>query len=234
MPTYLYCIVPAAGELPPGLRAGVGGSPVRMLSAGRVAAWVETVAERSIVPSIEGARVHDAIVSRALDRGETPLPARFGQIFESDERCRDAILERIERIEGDLLRVRGCVEMRVIARLTQPDSPAIPDEPDSAASPGIAYMRKLQRGRTLEQIVQVSASAVRRRLTETVGAFVRDEAVTLVPLPAATLTISHLVPRAEIAAYRSALGGAALGADVERLIVSGPVAPYQFVSASDD
>ena len=234
MPTYLYCILQAGGEPPPDLRAGVGGSPVRMLSAGPLAAWVETVAQRSIAPSIEGARTHDAIISAALDRGDTPLPARFGQIFESDEACRDALVERMARIEGDLARVRGCVEMRVIVRLPRPDAGTISDEPEPGASPGTAYMQKLQRGRTLEQIVQASASAVRRRLTETVGAFVRDEAVTLVPLPAATLTISHLVPRDEIAAYRSALDDVAPGVRVDRLIISGPVAPYQFVSASHD
>jgi hypothetical protein len=207
---------------------------VRVMAAGRFTAWVETVAERSIAPSIDGARVHDAIVTAALDRGETPLPARFGQVFDSDEACRDAILERRERIEGDLAHVRGCVEMRVIVRFMTPPPQDVPSEPDGDAPPGTAYLRKLRRGRTLEQIVQLSASAVRRRLTETVGAFVRDEAVTLVPLPAATLTISHLVSRDEVAPYRSALERAALGAEVERLIVSGPVAPYQFVSASHD
>lgn len=86
----------------------------------------------------------------------------------------------------------------------------------------------------MEQIVQASAAAVRRRLTETVGAFVRGEAVTLDPLPAAVLTLSHLVARDEVAAYRTALNDAALGVQVERLVVCGPVAPYQFVSAPHD
>jgi hypothetical protein len=83
----------------------------------------------------------------------------------------------------------------------------------------------------MEQIVQASAAAVRRRLTETVGAFVRGEAVTLVPLPAAVLTLSHLVARDEVGAYRSALTDAVLPTEVDRLVLSGPVAPYQFVSA---
>ena len=207
---------------------------MRLLTAGGVGALVETVADRSVPPSIEGARTHDAIVTAALDHGETPLPARFGQVFESDEACRVALVERMARIESDLSHVRGLVEMRVIVRLSPPQPEAVRDERDAGASPGIAYMRKLQRGRSLEQIVQASAAAVRRRLTETVGAFVRDEAVTLVPLPAATLTISHLVARDEIASYRSALDDAAPGLDVERLVVSGPVAPYQFVTASHD
>jgi hypothetical protein len=86
----------------------------------------------------------------------------------------------------------------------------------------------------MEQIVQATAAAVRRRLTETVGAFVRGEAVRLDPLPAAVLTLSHLVARDEVAAYRTALHDAAPPTQVERLVVCGPVAPYQFVSAPRD
>jgi hypothetical protein len=202
------------------------------MAAGALTAWVETVADRSVTPSIDGVRAHDAVVTAALECGETPLPARFGQVFESDEQCRAALIAQAARMETDLARVRGLVEMRVIARLPRPAVP--PEEAPTADSPGTGYMRKLQQGRAMEQIVQASASAVRRRLTETVGAFVRGEAVTLDPLPAAVLTLSHLVARDQVPAYRSALTDVALDVAVERLVVSGPVAPYQFVSAPDD
>ena len=86
----------------------------------------------------------------------------------------------------------------------------------------------------MEQIVQASVAAVRRRLTETVGAFVRGEAVTLDPLPAAVLTLSHLIARDAVADYRTALYDAAPPLQVERLVVCGPFAPYQFVTAPDD
>jgi hypothetical protein len=212
---------------------GIGGTAVRALAAGAVTAWVETLGDRTVAPSIERVRVHDAVVTAALETGETPLPARFGQLFDSDEACRAALLEQAGRMESDLARVRGLVEMRVVARLPQPaDMPADPvDDPAPATSPGIDYMRRLQRGKAMEQIVQASGAAVRRRLTETVGAFVRGEAVTLDPLPAAILTLAHLVARDEVPAYRTALGDAALGVLVERFVVCGPVAPYQFVSA---
>lgn len=232
MPTYLYCILPAAGEPVVPMPMGVGGTAVSVLTAGPLAAWVETVAQRSVAPGIEAVRVHDAVVTAALESGNTPLPARFGQVFDSDDTCRAALLEQVGRMQSDLARVRGLVEMRVIVRLPTPAG--LPDEASVGASPGIAYMRQLQRGGAMEQIVQASAAAVRRRLTETVGAFVRGEAVTLDPLPAAVLTLSHLVARDEVAAYRTALNDAALGVQVERLVVCGPVAPYQFVSAPHD
>jgi gas vesicle protein GvpL/GvpF len=211
---------------------GVGGTAVRMLTAGPLTAWVETVAQRSVPPGMEAVRAHDAVVTSALERGTTPLPARFSQVFESDDSCRAALLEQADRMQSDLTRVSGLVEMRIIARLIQPAAPA--GEGTVDGSPGTAYMRHLQRGRAMEQIVQATAAAVRRRLTETVGAFVRGEALTLDPLPAAVLTLSHLVARDEVAAYRTALYDAAPPVEVERLVVCGPVAPYQFVSAPND
>ncbi len=232
MPTYLYCILPAAAEPRAPTQTGVGGSGVRVLQAHTLAAWVETVGDRTITPTLDRLRTHDAVVMAALESGETPLPARFGQVFESDESCRAALVGQASRMESDLARVRGLVEMRVIARLPKGDEP----QQDSAGSdaPGTSYMRQLQRERSMEQIVQATAAAVRARLTETVGAFVRGEAMTLDPFPAATLTLSHLVARDEIPAYRTALNGADLGGLVERIVVSGPVAPYQFVSAPHD
>jgi hypothetical protein len=232
MPTYLYCILPAAAEPPAPRQSGVGGSEVRVLEAGPLAAWVETVDERTIAPTLDRVRVHDAVVTTALQGGATPLPARFGQVFESDASCRAALIGQASRMETDLARVQGLVEMRIIVRL--PRAEQRQHVAAESTAPGTSYMRQLQRDRSMEQIVQVSAAAVRRRLTETVGAFVRDEAMTLDPLPAATLTLSHLVARDEIPAYRTALNGADLGDLVERIVVSGPVAPYQFVSAPHD
>src|SRR5688572_4971384 len=231
MPTYLYCILPAGGEPVAAMPTGVGGSVVEVLTAGSLAAWVERVGTRTVPPTIDAVRAHDAVVTAALESGSTPLPARFGQVFESDDACRDALVERAARMEGDLARVRGLVEMRVIAKLGRA---AGPPEGETGASPGTVYMRRLQRERAMEQIVQATASAVRQRLTETVGAFVRGEAVTLDPLPAAVLTLSHLVARDEVAAYRTAVTGAAPDPRVERLVVRGPVAPYQFVSTPHD
>ena len=232
MPTYLYCILPATAEPPAAGQSGVSGSEVRVLEAGTLAAWVETVDARTVSPTLDRVRIHDAVVTTALQGGETPLPARFGQVFESDESCRAALLGQAPRMETDLARVRGLVEMRIIVRLPRAEQ----RERVSAVStaPGTSYMRQLQRERSMEQIVQASAAAVRRRLTEIVGALVRDEAMTLDPSPAATLTLSHLVARGEIPAYRTALNGADLGGLVERIVVSGPVAPYQFVSAPHD
>jgi hypothetical protein len=214
---------------------GVGGGLVRVLDAGPITAWVETVAERTITPTVEGAKAHDAIAEAALGTGATPLPARFGQTFDSDDGCRAALLEQQLRLTADLERVRGLVEMRVVVALRmQPPEDRQSAAAETADSPGRAYMLGLRESRKLERIVQTSAVAVRRRLTETVGAFVRGEAVSLAPLPAAVLTVSHLITRDVVPRYRSALLEARLDGQVERIVVSGPGAPYGFVTPPHD
>ena len=231
MPAYLYGILPAESDPPATMPLGVGGSPVRVLAAGAFSAWIETVADRVIKPTLERVRAHDAVADAALATGATPLPARFGQVFESDERCLDVLRENAARLAGDLARVQGLVEMRVIIELSrEQESVPVAEE----RTPGMAYMQELRRKRGMEQIVQASALAVRRRLTETVGAFVRGEAFVLDLSPVAILTVSHLIDRDSVSGYRAALHGAAPGAQVERFVVCGPVAPYQFVSPPND
>ena len=83
--------------------------------------------------------------------------------------------------------------------------------------------------------------AVRRRITETVGALVRDEAVAVNPSPPAdfsfpSVRLSHLIARAAVDDYRQALvrvsGELFAGAEPPRGIrVLGPTAPYSFATA---
>ena len=238
MPTYLYCVLTADSEPLVEMPIGIGGERVRELPVGPVSAWVESVTERTIAPTVERARVHDAVTDAALRTGVTPLPARFGQTFASDDACRDGLLEQSGRLVADLDRVRGLVEMRVVAALRPSPQAAALMTPSSVSglaagevlTPGRAYMRELGRTRELERIMQTSASAVRERLTETVGAFVRGEAVSLAPLPAAVLTVSHLISREVVTRYRTALLDAQLQEQVERFVVCGPGAPYRFVT----
>ena len=207
--------------------SGIGGTPVRALRAGAAAAWVETVSERSIAPSVEGARTHDAVIQAALTTGVTPLPMRFGQTFDSDDECMQALRAQEARLVGDLDRVRGLVEMRVVIALhAEPEG----EPPADVETPGRAYMHRLLRGRSTEQFVHASAAAVRAQLSAIVQPFARDEAFVVSFSPRAVLTVSHLVARDDVSLYRAAVDDVALGAHVERVVVCGPVAPYQFVS----
>ena len=229
MPTYLYCVLlPAGGDVPDPPPTGIAGAPVRGLRTGALTAWVETVSERVLTPSLDAVRVHDSVIQTALATGSTPLPVRFGQTFESDDDCRASLAEQHQRLIADLERVRDLVEMRLVIALR---TEAAANADTGLESPGRAYMHRLVRDRSTEQAVESLANAVRGRLRAIVFPFVRDEAFVIGTSPRAVLTVSHLIARGDVASYRSALEGATHGTDVERLVICGPVAPYQFVSA---
>ena len=226
MPTYLYCVLPETAEAPPLMPVGVGGGLTRILRADAISAWVETVPERTLTPTIERVRAHDAVTETALLSGATPLPARFGQIFESDTACLEGLRTQKQRLLADLDEVRDLVEMRVIVALALRE-PASADA--DASSPGVAYMRRLMDARGRARSAEQAATAVRDEVKGLVGQFVRREAWAIAASPA-ILTLTHLVARDDASAYRAALDAARLGSPTGPLVVRGPGAPYQFVS----
>lgn len=227
MPTYLYCILLANREPPAQMPPGVGGGPVRALRAGATTAWVESVSDRALRPTLDRVRTHDAVANVALATGVTPLPVRFGQTFESDSECLEALRAQESRLIRDLERVDGLVEMRLVIALADAQPPDAEIDPDT---PGRAYMQRLLRTRGTEQSVHATAATVRAQLSALVQPYIRGEEFVIASSPTAVLTLSHLIARGDVAGYRAAMNAAAPDAHVARMVVCGPVAPYQFVS----
>ncbi|MFL5580589.1 MAG: GvpL/GvpF family gas vesicle protein [Gemmatimonadaceae bacterium] len=254
MRTYVYCLLTAPADGPPAGLRGLDDAPVRRLPCGAVDAWVSDVAgaPREVrlaapdpagaaeVPNVDRlvrrARAHDHVVGAALALGVTPLPARFGQTYASDAACAASVGARAAAHARALARVAGMVEMTAIVPLLD----AAPSAPpaSSTVAPGRAYLDEVRRRMAPE--MHYTQSAVRRRITETVGALVRDEAVAVNPSPPAvllspSLRFSHLLPRAAVDDYRQALarisGELFAGAEPGLAIrVLGPTAPYTFAA----
>ncbi len=205
---------------------GVGGAATRVLRAEPVAAWVETVRDRTLSPTLERVKAHDAVTETALLTGDTPLPARFGQVFESDEACAAALRARESRLVSDLAQVQGLVEMRVVVALILAHSEGIA----GADSPGWAYMKRLLGLKAREERVKAAAESVRGEVGAYVGRLVRGETFTVKGEPA-IVTLSHLIRRDHVAEYRAALHDATFTTATGTLVVRGPGAPYDFVSA---
>lgn len=233
MPTYLYCLFRDRVE-PPRALTGVAGEPVRAFDAGGLTAWVGTVAPSPPVTAAS-LRLHDRVTSAALGTGQTPLPIRFGERFESDDACRAAIGARHREFGDALDRVAGRVEMTVAIPLRSIDVPA-PNQPvDGAAkSPGRAYLERLREARHDTQILQQQGHVLARPVINAVRPLVVDERATLRPSPP-TYLVSHLISRDDVDEYRR-LVSAAIGArrpdDGGRAIVRGPSAPYSFTAVS--
>jgi hypothetical protein len=234
MATYLYCLVPAAeeGAPAPSLPTGIGGSPVRVLAAGMVEAWVSTVDDRMPEPTVAAVREHDAVVSAALATGRTPLPARFGQTWPSDSHCVASVAQRDAELAPMLRRVAGLVEMTVCTLL--PGLPPAARGPwtRGRTGPGSAYLRQLQARADRERHLRTALEALRARLSRALGPVSRGEAAEMRGSEEAlALSVSYLVERGNETEFRRAVDEVAREA-AARLVVAGPRAPYSFAPAA--
>lgn len=227
--TYLYCLLRASGDPPAGL-VGVDDAGVRAVDLGGLVAWVSDVAETTIAPSPARAQAHDRVVRAALERA-TPLPARFGQVLADEAELRTVLLARRGALESGLQRVDGAVEMTVRMLVRTPDrregSGQAEAEAQSVTS-GREYLQRIAAIRREERNVLAKAQIVRDQVSSVVQGLVRAESFAGATAGSKLVTVSHLVPRENIGAYRSALQALRQEDATLAIMVSGPWAPYSF------
>jgi len=136
MVTYVYAIaerVPAAvGGMP-----GVGGLPVRQLSAaGLAVAAGDAPAEEALTAADLWA--HELVVETLAGTGPV-LPARFGSRLPDDAAVVAFVAARVEALRAALSRVRGHAELAVRARRTGRRGSAV----EPGHGPGTAYLATL-------------------------------------------------------------------------------------------
>jgi hypothetical protein len=232
MTTHLYCVLPRAigATVPDGL-VGLDGAGVRALDAGSLTAWVSDVIATGPI-SIDGVRAHDGVVEAALETGATPIPARYGQRFDSDEACSAALILRSTSIESLLENVEGQVEMTLILtpstrRIVRELEPVLPEMFEgSGRGPGRRYLDTLRAREAKTNTIRRAMDTLAARIAEAATRFIRRQAMheqmTQLPLR----TMSHLISREVVDQYKEVLGAVRTG-DF-RFIVVGPRAPYSF------
>ena len=231
MRTYLFCLLRDRVDPPAGL-AGVAGSPVRAIDAGALRAWVEAV-PAAPAASADALRRHDAVTNAALQAGTTPLPVRFGEVFDSDDACLASLSARTAELAKLLEQLEGRVEMTLAIPLDAISSPPaqLLEAPDVA--PGRAYLERLRAERQPSQILQQQGHVLSRPVINAVRHLVADERATLRISPP-TFLVSHLIPRDAVTEYlrlaRLAIGGTP-GGERTRAVIRGPSAPYSFAVA---
>lgn len=238
MTTHLYCVLPHGyrAALPPGL-SGLAGERVRTLMVDGLVAWVSDVA-RAVPLSVDGVRAHDAVVEAALETGTTPVPARFGQRFDSDDACCEALRNRAASVESLLADVQGSVEMTLIItpstrRMIRDLEPVLPEMMDTETEgPGRRYLDTLRRREAITGAVKSAIDELARELARAAGNLVRRTTVLEHVAPLPLRTISHLIGRDDVAAYKSAVAAIESGGEL-RFLVIGPRAPYSFSALTD-
>jgi hypothetical protein len=199
----VYAVVPAAADL--------GRLPLRLVTAGRLAAVVANGRRRVVTP--RNLVDYDQTIRRLADRAPALLPARFNTIVDDDEAIATVLRERRARLSAALRQVRGRVQMTVRVPVGRALSGAAAG-PDKARPTGTAYLR----ARRIPELDPLRRAVAR---------WVREERLE----PRAGLaSLYHLVPITAIDAYREALVAAADAAGL-RLVVSGPFPPYAFAGS---
>ncbi len=228
MAIYLYCILRATREPPLNL-LGIDGTPVRGVDLDGLGAWVSEMASMTVVPSPERAKEHDRVVRAALE-DETPLPARFGQVVASEDELRAILSERRSILESALDRVAGAVEMTV--RMLVPAPRRAPLDTSVAGATGAAsgrrYLERVAAVQREERNLLATAGILRDRVASAVGDLVRAQSFAGAVAGSSLATLSHLVPRERIEAYRRALQTLREQDPALTIMVSGPWAPYSF------
>jgi Gas vesicle synthesis protein GvpL/GvpF len=226
MTIYLYCLLRATRE-PPAQLAGIDGAAVRAVALGDLGAWVSDTAESSVAVTTERATAHDRVVRAALE-GETPLPARFGQIVPDEEALAHAVHVRREQLVSALDRVAGAVEMTVRLLVRAGAGGSAHREITSArGTSGRDYLEQVAAAQREERNVLAEMEIARDRVRSVVRGLVRAESFHATP-GSSMATLSHLVSREHIDKYRGALLVLRNEEPTLGIMVSGPWAPYSF------
>jgi Gas vesicle synthesis protein GvpL/GvpF len=215
--TYLYGLILAGNAQRVPAAVGIGGTEVRVIRCGVLAAIVSTVDEIPPRPSFDDVRTHDAVLQAAVDRGCTTAAVRFRQTFDDDDEACRHVREHGERLVRLLEDYDGCVEMRVLL----PESHEVATRPTPPSSeqgigPGRAYLEALR--------AEATSRSTDLALAAALGATIRAERVEELP-KSRGVVFAHLVDRAALPAYREAI--AALPSLSEAKLV-GPLPLYSF------
>lgn len=225
MPSYLYgLILDRNAHLIPAHIPGIGGSTIRVLACGDLAALVSTVERGASRPGLDEVRAHDHALQAAVHHGATAVAVRFGQTFASDDDLRDDVKERCVELTSLLTNYDGCVEMRLLVAIPE-EMREKSEQPLDDESPGTAYLKHLSRGARASRDL-----ANRWALRAALGPSVLAERVEALPKSRGAV-FSHLIKREEESGYREAIG---LQPSLAEAHVVGPLALYAFSEPSDE
>ncbi len=260
---YLYGFVaPAHAWGDDALPAGVADAGVERVQVGSLEAVVSRVpSDRFDAAALEEAihdlewvkalgAAHEAVVTWHVDRGDI-LPARLLTLYSDESALRDAVAERGDELADELRDLAGLREWdlkvtydaahlrRELGRVS--DAVASMDAELAEAGPGRRFLLEKKRDKLVRSETTRTARALAREALEAAAGAAREHRVLAQPRSVeegspVALSAALLVPREAEDALRAALTPQAerlaeLGMAVE---LSGPWAPYRFVSGDEE
>lgn len=238
--TYLYALI-----RPADVRVdvtGLDGAPVRVVRSGDIAAVVSTVRSDTFDPAsvqermsdlrwLESvARVHDDVVSAAA-RVATTIPLRLGTTSDDDRKVAELLVDLGPAARRSFDRVERRVEYGVQVFATPPRRRP---EPTGATEAGVEFLRRRRAELQQDEARRAGESAQVDTAFATLSALASDGRRNPVRAPATgdtgtmLLNAVFLVDTADEEDFRSAVDAVAAGLGPNRVVLTGPWAPYSF------
>ena len=198
----------------------VGAHDVIAIRAGDLAALASPV-DAPVSPSENALRAHDAL-TRSIHEQVASLPARFGQLFESEQDVVAAIEPRSAALRDAIDTVEGRVEVAITLRWRTPPEPAAAE----AASPGHAYLER----RAADLRARGRAESLAARLVEEMTSERAHVRLKTCPRPGVAAIVAVLVDRGDVVEARQRVLSFAARSSEVSATVDGVFAPYSFAS----
>jgi hypothetical protein len=232
-----YCILPAQ---PPATTAaapaaGVGGAPVRTVTAGELACLVSAI-DTPLHADAPALRAYNAVIAAAMDRHVTPVPLRFGQLFADDAAVATAITEAAGRWLELLRRFAGRAEYGVrVFRSAAAEADTARDVHAAAANvgsarAGTAYMAALAQRSAAEARRRAALERLAADILLRAGETVAEARAEPLDSEHGVATLAHLVAWEHAADYHAAMQRARDEMTGLRFLCTGPWPPYSFVA----
>lgn len=239
MKFYAYCLSDEVTGVMIESVTGVGGAgrPC-LIQFGGIAAVVSPFEGESASVTRENVFAHERVIGHVLAH-TTPLPFRFGTVVDA-ARLEGYVDSQRARLQAQLARVRGCVEMSVkviwsvsavkreaTGRDAKPD--AAEDESSALAQGrGAAFLMAKRREILGDETLKAQAESIAAWLAAHLGETAREAEVNVRPMEALVVAAAHLVERARLEEYQERLRAARSQRADLHFLTSGPWPPYSF------
>jgi len=258
---WLYCVVPADDRPALDGLVGVAGAAVEPIAEGGLCALASSVAlaefgEEPLRRNLEDvawvertARAHDGVLTRALSC-DAVVPLRMCTIFVDEDRVRALLRADRAALSAALLRLRGHTEWSVKARVDLPrlgrrvgeTATAAPAQTAAQPGAGRAFFERKRVEADVRERAVARATEVAEEVHERLSAVASDTRLLppqrpeLSGLPGTmALNGAYLVARDRDTAFSAAVSdlSARHRGEGVAIDVSGPWAPYNFVSTEE-
>lgn len=222
---HLYCIVPAGHAVPSGC-TGLEGSRPFAVEHGGLGLWA-TEHDEPPAASIDAVRIHNEVVTAAMNTRVTPVPLRFGQSAAHREAAAARLAAETDKWMGLLQRFAGHAEYGV--RVVWQVQSAEQDVHAAPVESGTAYMAALARRQAQASDRRAEGERITAGITAAVGELAKDSRAEYAATGALLVSVAHLVAWPAADAYHEAMCEVREASEDRRFVLSGPWPPWSFV-----